>query len=86
LELWTEINRRAYLRAGAEAHASLPDPTVAENGAPEDTIFEELVHQYAMLSGRAEDLIVHQVSGEVEGSLRAHFSSYVLPSRFIIIH
>ena len=77
MELWTEINQRAYLRARAEAHASLPDPKLAEEGAPEDTIFEELVQQYAKLSSRAEDMIVQQVCGEVEGGLRMHFSTYV---------
>ena len=46
-----------------------------EEGTPEDTIFEELVHQYAKLSNRAEDMIVQQVCGEIEGGLRTHFSS-----------
>lgn len=77
MELWTEINQRANLRTHAESHASLPGPKIAE-GAPEDTLFEELVQQYVKLSSRAEDMIVHQVSGEMEEGLRAHLSSYVL--------
>jgi len=74
VELWTEINQRASLRARAEIHVSLPDPKLVE-GAPEDTIFEELVQQYTKLSRRAEDMIVHQVCGEIEGGLRTHFST-----------
>jgi len=47
LELWTEINHRASLRARAEAYASLPDPKNGDAEIPDGTIFEELIHQYA---------------------------------------
>ncbi|GJE85916.1 RINT-1 family protein [Phanerochaete sordida] len=76
LELWTEINHKAALRARAEAAASLPDPKgAAEEEAPEGTIFEELVTQYGKLVTRAEDMIVHSVCNEVEAGLRQHFQS-----------
>ncbi|KAF7978890.1 hypothetical protein HWV62_44393 [Athelia sp. TMB] len=75
LELWTEINQRASLRARAQAESSLPDPSPIEEEAPESTIFEELVLQYAKLAVRAEDIIVQQVCGEVEQGLKAHFSA-----------
>ena len=74
MELWSEINQRASLRARAEANPSLPDPTSAQAEAPDGTLFEELIHQYAKLSGRAEDMIVQQVYGEIEGGLKVHFS------------
>ncbi|PCH33328.1 hypothetical protein WOLCODRAFT_111625 [Wolfiporia cocos MD-104 SS10] len=74
LELWAEINRRASLRARAEAAAALPEPTAGDAEAPEDTIFGELVQQYGKLAERAEDMLVQFVCGEVEAGLRAHFS------------
>jgi len=78
LELWTEINRRASLRARAEANSSLPDPKLSdESEAPQDTIFEELVGQYRKLVSRAEDIIVQQVCGEIEGGLKAHFAAVI---------
>ena len=76
MELWTEINHKAALRARAEAVSSLPDPKVVpEEEAPEGTIFEELVTQYGKLVGRAEDMIVHSVCHEVEAGLKQHFQS-----------
>ncbi|KAJ3552815.1 hypothetical protein NM688_g3951 [Phlebia brevispora] len=75
LELWTEINHRATLRAQAEASAALPDPRGDMDSVPEGTIFEELVVQYEKLVGRAEDMIVQTVYGEVEAGLKAHFSA-----------
>ncbi|KAI6134109.1 TIP-1 family-domain-containing protein [Pisolithus croceorrhizus] len=78
LELWAEINRRAYLRARVGAHPSLPEPNGwSQNvqGAPEGTIFEELIMQYAKLGLRAEDMLIHQICGECETSLKGHFNS-----------
>ncbi|KAI0706059.1 RINT-1 family protein [Cytidiella melzeri] len=75
LELWAEINRKANLRSRAVAAPSLPDPKGSDEDVPEGTIFEELVVQYNKLVIRAEDLIVHTVTGEVEAGLKAHFSS-----------
>ncbi|KAH9949502.1 RINT-1 family protein [Amylocystis lapponica] len=84
LELWAEINHRASLRSHAQATASLPNPSHRDAQPSEDTIFEELVTQYATLVTRAEDMIVHCVSGEVETDLKPHFSSnsptHVTPS------
>ncbi len=81
LELWTEINHRAALRTHAEVTSSLPDPRGGLDDVPDGTIFEELVIQYGKLADRAEEMIVHTVSGEVEAGLKAHFvaggSSYV---------
>ena len=42
---------------------------------PEGTIFEELVTQYLKLVSRAEDLIVHTITWEVEVGLKAHFAA-----------
>ena len=82
LELWAEINHKALLRSRAQATALLPDPRSGDDDVPEGTIFEELVVQYGKLVGRAEDMIVHTVCGEVEAGLRAHYSaggsSYVI--------
>lgn len=41
----------------------------------EGTIFEELVTQFVKLSSRAEDMLVQQICGECEGSLKFHFSA-----------
>ena len=74
MELWAEINRRANLRSKAEAVPSLPNPKDAEDEHPEGTIFEELIIHYKDLVGRAEEMIVNSVSGEVESGLKAHFT------------
>ncbi|KAJ7462806.1 TIP-1 family-domain-containing protein [Mycena galericulata] len=79
LELWTEINHRASLRSQALAAASLPDPRAVGSAVPQETVFEELVTQYEKLIHRAEDMIVQQVCGEVEGGLKAHFSATTSP-------
>jgi RAD50-interacting protein 1 len=57
------------------AVSSLPDPKGSEEDVPSGTIFEELVIQYNKLVTRAEDLVVHTVTGEVEIGLKPHFSS-----------
>ncbi|KAJ7356913.1 TIP-1 family-domain-containing protein [Mycena albidolilacea] len=80
LELWTEINRRASLRSQALAASSLPDPRAAGSAVPQETVFEELVTQYRVLVHRAEDMIVAQVCGEVEGGLKAHFAATTSPN------
>ncbi|KAJ7785875.1 TIP-1 family-domain-containing protein [Mycena metata] len=80
LELWTEINRRASLRSQALAAASLPDPRAVGSAVPQETVFEELVTQYRILVHRAEDMIVQQVCGEVEGGLKAHLSATTSPN------
>ncbi|KAJ7770915.1 TIP-1 family-domain-containing protein [Mycena maculata] len=80
LELWTEINHRASLRAQALAASSLPDPRAVGSAVPQETVFEELVTQYEKLARRAEDMIVQQVCGEVEGGLKAHFSATTSPT------
>lgn len=69
------MNQKASLRARAKANASLPNPKNPESSNTEDTIFEELIVRYRGLASRAEDIIVQQVCGEVEGGLKAHFSS-----------
>ncbi|KAJ7124750.1 TIP-1 family-domain-containing protein [Mycena crocata] len=80
LELWTEINHRASLRSQALAASSLPDPRAAGSAVPQETVFEELVTQYQTLARRAEGMIVHQVCGEVEAGLKAHFSTTTSPN------
>ncbi|ESK95519.1 rint-1 family protein [Moniliophthora roreri MCA 2997] len=80
LELWTEINRRAGLRAQAQAHSALPDPTAVPSDDSQETIFEELVVQYRKLEGRSEDIIVQQVCAEVEAGLKAHFQAISSPN------
>jgi hypothetical protein len=62
----------------AGSHASLPERNARANQGTtvsEGTIFEELVMQFATLSSRAEDMLVQQICGECEGSLKSHFSA-----------
>ncbi|KAG9223134.1 hypothetical protein CCMSSC00406_0000177 [Pleurotus cornucopiae] len=73
LELWTEINRRASLRARATENPNLPDPHANEWEAPQDTIFEELVLRYKKVADRAQAMIVQQVCAEIDHGLKAHF-------------
>ncbi|TFK93535.1 hypothetical protein K466DRAFT_572441 [Polyporus arcularius HHB13444] len=83
LELWVEINRRANLRSKAESIPSLPTPNGTEDEPPEGTIFEELIRHYHSLVGRAEELIVTSVTGEVESGLKPHLqggSTQVTPA------
>ncbi|KAI0257312.1 TIP-1 family-domain-containing protein [Lactifluus subvellereus] len=75
LELWTEINLKASLRARAEIHPSLPNLNNLATDPPDGTIFEELVQQYEKLVTRTEDMIVQQVCTEVETAWKAHFTS-----------
>ena len=83
LELWTEINHKASLRARAETHPSLPDlndPSTDLDG----TIFEELVQQYEKLVIRTEEMLVQQICTEVEAAWKTHFArcaSAYTPSR-----
>ena len=74
LELWTEINHKASLRARAETHPSLPDPNNPSSDAIDGTIFEELVQQYEKLVIRAEEMIVQQICAEVESAWKTHFA------------
>jgi RAD50-interacting protein 1 len=81
LELWSEISARAALRAKADAHPLLPDPsgdaTLAlqdVEAASEGTIFQELVTQYRSLGERAEDMIVRHVCLEVNSASKAYFT------------
>ena len=74
LELWTEINLKASLRARAETHPSLPNLNGSSSDAIDGTIFEELVRQYDKLVTRTQDMIVQQVCTEVEVAWKAHFA------------
>jgi RAD50-interacting protein 1 len=80
LELWTEINLKASLRARAELHSSLPSLNNSSSDPPDGTIFEELVQQYDKLVTRTEDMIVQQVCMEVETAWKVHFTRCVLPT------
>ncbi|KAL0071704.1 hypothetical protein AAF712_000626 [Marasmius tenuissimus] len=72
IELWTEINQRAGLRAQAHANLALPNPTPGNTAG---TIFEELISTYQKLSQRTEDVIVQQICAEVEAALKAHLNT-----------
>ncbi|KAK0198491.1 TIP-1 family-domain-containing protein [Armillaria mellea] len=80
LELWTEINRRASLRARARADPLLPDPRVEEDQLGQETIFGELISHYRKLSVRAQGMIVQQICVEVEGNLRPHLTATTSPN------
>ncbi|KAF8272961.1 TIP-1 family-domain-containing protein [Lactarius quietus] len=80
LELWTEINHKASLRARAEMHPSLPDSKNSSQDAIDGTIFEELVQQYEKLGTRTEDMIVQQVCAEVETAWKIHLARFALPT------
>ena len=58
-----------------KGNSCLPDPHELEAAVPEDTIFEELVVRYGKLIKRSEDMIVQQICGETEHSLRRHFAT-----------
>ena len=73
LELWTEINHKASLRARAETHPSLPSLNDSSSDAAEGTIFEELVQQYEKLVSRTEDMVVQLVCTEVEAAWKTYF-------------
>ncbi|KAI0308040.1 TIP-1 family-domain-containing protein [Multifurca ochricompacta] len=68
LELWTEINLKASLRARAELHPSLPNLKNSSSDVPDGTIFEELVQQYEKLVTRTEEMIVQHICSEVEAA------------------
>jgi RAD50-interacting protein 1 len=74
LELWTEINHKASLRARAETHTSLPGLNNTSSDALDGTIFEELVQQYEKLVTRTEEMIVQQICTEVEAAWKTHFA------------
>ncbi|KZS93221.1 hypothetical protein SISNIDRAFT_454361 [Sistotremastrum niveocremeum HHB9708] len=76
LELWTEINRRASLRARADAHPSLPHTQSDHRAHVETTIFQELVAQYAKLFDRAGDLLVRLVCAEISSELKQHLATH----------
>ncbi|KAI9511767.1 TIP-1 family-domain-containing protein [Russula earlei] len=84
LELWTEINHKASLRARADTHPSLPSLNNPSSDAAEGTIFEELVRQYEKLVTRTEDMIVQQVCTEVEAAWKTRFASQGTHSDMII--
>ncbi|KAF5384043.1 hypothetical protein D9757_006987 [Collybiopsis confluens] len=73
LELWTEINQKAPLRALAQANSTLP----LSNGddGSQNTIFETLINKYHKVCDRSQDIIVQQICAEVESNLKAHFSA-----------
>lgn len=63
------------------AHRLLPDTTSAGPDVHQDVLFDELISQYGSLISRAEDMIIHQVCGEVESDLKAHFMATPLVAR-----
>lgn len=73
MELWTEINHKASLRARVETHPSLPDLNDSPSDAADGTIFEELVQQYEKLVTRTEDMIIQLVCAEVEAAWKTYF-------------
>ncbi|KIJ45675.1 hypothetical protein M422DRAFT_227406 [Sphaerobolus stellatus SS14] len=75
LELWSEINGRAALRARAEAHPLLPQPVDEMEASSKGTIFQELIAQYRALGQRADDMIVSHICSEVESAAKAYFAS-----------
>ena len=72
MELWAEINRSPGLKARVKASTLLPEPTSGEDAAPENTIFDALIDVYRKLVERADDMIVLQVSNEVQNALKPH--------------
>ena len=72
LELWAEINRSPGLKARVKASTLLPEPTSGEDAVPENTIFDALINVYRKLVERADDMIVLQVSNEVQNALKPH--------------
>ncbi|TFK30758.1 RINT-1 family protein [Coprinopsis marcescibilis] len=74
LELWQDILRDPLARENASQSQLLPKPSWGNTGgqAVHDTIFDEIRTKYQTIIGRAEDMIVQQVCGEIEAELRPH--------------
>lgn len=79
LEMWNELNVQTSMQSIADSSRLLPPL----NGSWQDhTIFDVLTENSAEIASRAEDLLVQHICTEVEGQMKAHFSSipsYVLP-------
>ncbi|KAL5534489.1 hypothetical protein ACEPAG_951 [Sanghuangporus baumii] len=69
LELWQQIREDISLWNQIKSIGALPDPSVVND---EGTIFEALIFRYNKLAEHAEDLLVKQITGEVEADLKAH--------------
>ncbi|KAG9103847.1 hypothetical protein FRC06_007525 [Ceratobasidium sp. 370] len=75
LELWSEINERAVLRAKADAHPSLPATSHAQKGEQvHGTLFDELIGQYSSIATRAKDMMIRHICSEVETELKPYFA------------
>ena len=84
VELWTAVNQNPNV----PDHTTPTQPALSQGpeSDKEDlscgTFFDALISHYEKLVNRAEDMIVHQVCGEVERALKVHFAadiSYVCP-------
>ncbi|KAG5648249.1 hypothetical protein DXG03_006207 [Asterophora parasitica] len=73
VELWTEINQNSELRSQARASSLLPDPQAESAEIPSDSLFDELISRYERLVSRAEAMVVQQICGEIESTLKPHF-------------
>jgi len=79
-----EVVSDSSLRVRVDEDGLMPTPSPvrgAESGG--GSIFDKLIEDYGALAGRAEDMVLHHVCGEIEMELRAHFFRYVpnLPPR-----
>ncbi|KAL5535279.1 hypothetical protein ACEPAF_3373 [Sanghuangporus sanghuang] len=77
LELWQQIREDISLWNQIKSIGALPDPSVVND---EGTIFEALIFRYNKLAEHAEDLLVKQITGEVEADLKAHLFKQPDPS------
>jgi len=72
------VSDSAGLRARADENElmpPLPPARGAESGG--GSIFDKLIEDYGGLAGRAEDMVIQHVCGEIEMELRVHFFRYV---------
>ncbi|KAL5495515.1 hypothetical protein ACEPAI_978 [Sanghuangporus weigelae] len=77
LEFWQQMREDISLWNQIKSIGALPDPNVVND---EGTIFEALIFRYDKLAEHAEDLLVKQITGEVEADLKAHLFKQPDPS------
>jgi len=67
--LWKAIRETSDLQVLVANRTELPDVKLAKDDA---TVFQVILTKYLNLEDRAENMIVSQICGEVETSLKGH--------------
>ena len=75
------MNQSTDLLDHTPTHPALSQGPDSDKEDLTGTFFDALISRYEKLANRAEDMIVHQVCGEVERALKVYFAadtSYVV--------